>query len=171
MNCSNQASLCSTIFWSLPKLMSIESVITTLYLIFCVLLSFSFAHSSVGKESACNAGDPGSIPGLGRSAGEGIGCPFQYSCASLVAQLVKNLLQCRRPGFDPWVGKIPWRRERLPTLVFWPGEFHGLCSPWGHKELDMTEPLHFHFSLPCIGEGNGNPLQCSCLENPRDGGA
>ena len=39
-------------------------------------------------------------------------------------------LQCGRPGFDPWVGKIPWRRERLPTLVFWPGEFHGLHSPW-----------------------------------------
>ena len=45
------------------------------------------------------------------------------------------------------------------------------CSPWGHEESDMTERLHFHFSLPCIGEGNGNPLQCSCLENPRDGGA
>ena len=47
-------------------------------------------------------------------------------------------LQCRRPGFDPWVGKIPWRRERLPTPVFWPGEFHGLSSPWGPEELDMT---------------------------------
>ena len=45
------------------------------------------------------------------------------------------------------------------------------CSPWGRSELDMTERLHFHFSLSCIGEGNGNPLQCSCLENPRDGGA
>ena len=45
------------------------------------------------------------------------------------------------------------------------------CSPWGRKESDTTEPLHFHFSLSCIGEGNGNPLQCSCLENPRDGGA
>ena len=44
-------------------------------------------------------------------------------------------------------------------------------SPWGREELDMTEGLHFHFSLSCIGEGNGNPLQCSCLENPRDGGA
>ena len=44
-------------------------------------------------------------------------------------------------------------------------------SPWGHEELDTTERFHFHFSLSCIGEGNGNPLQCSCLENPRDGGA
>ena len=57
--------------------------------------------------------------------------------ASLVALLVKNL-QCGRPEFDPWVGKIPWRRERLPTPVFWPAEFHGLYSPWGRKELDMT---------------------------------
>ena len=45
------------------------------------------------------------------------------------------------------------------------------CSPWGREEWDMTERLLFHFSLSCIGEGNGNPLQCSCLENPRDGGA
>ena len=45
------------------------------------------------------------------------------------------------------------------------------CSPWGREESDTTERLHFHFSLSCIGEGNGNPLQCSCLENPRGGGA
>ena len=43
------------------------------------------------------------------------------------------------------------------------------CSPWGFEESDVTERLHFHFSHSCIGEGNGNPLQCSCLENPRDG--
>ena len=54
-------------------------------------------------------------------------------------------LQCRRPRFDPWVGKIPWRRERLPTPVFWPGEFHGLYSPWGLKELDTTERLSLSF--------------------------
>ena len=47
------------------------------------------------------------------------------------------------PGSIPGVGKIPWRRERLPTPVFWPGEFYGLYSPWGHKESDMTEPLSF----------------------------
>ena len=100
-----------------------------------------FPHSSVGKEFTCNAGDPGSIPGLGRYPGEGIGYPLQYSWVSLVAQLIKNCLQCRRPGFYPWVGKIPWRRERLPTPVFWPGEFHGLYSPWGRKESDTTEQL------------------------------
>ena len=57
-----------------------------------------------------------------------------------------------------------------------PGKSHGQrslvgCSPWGRYESDTTEQLHFHFSLSCIGEGNGNPLQCSCLENLRDGGA
>ena len=57
-----------------------------------------------------------------------------------------------------------------------PGKSHGQrslvgCSPCGHKESDTTERLHFHFSLSCIGEGNGNPLQCSHLKNPRDRGA
>ena len=107
-----------------------------------------FLDSSVGKESACNAGDPRSIPGYGRSAGEGIGYPLQYSWASLLAQLVKNLLQCGTPGFNSWVGKIPWRRERLPTPVFWPGKFHGLYSPWDLKESDMTEQLSLHFTEP-----------------------
>jgi len=55
------------------------------------------------------------IPWSGRSPREGIGYPLQYSWASLVAQLVKNPPECRRPGFDSWVGKIPWRMERLPT--------------------------------------------------------
>ena len=148
-----------------------------------------------------------------------------------MAQLVKNPLQCRRPGFDPWVGKIPWRRERLPTPVFWPGEFHGVCYTrtcthiqtlkgfvyskagsstrsfsqykcplrgrarhcWLHSllyEASVRVPVLKVFPIFCfqshvtfygacfilgpwylIGEGNGNPLQCSCLENPRDGGA
>ena len=51
----------------------------------------------------------------------------------------------KRHGFDPWVGKIPWRREKLLTPVFWPGEFYGLYSPWGCKELDTTEQLSLHF--------------------------
>ena len=50
------------------------------------------------------------------------------------------------PGFNPWVGKIPWRRERLPSPVFWPGEFHGLYSPWSRKESDTTERLSLHFT-------------------------
>ena len=68
------------------------------------------------------------------------------------------------------------RRWWHPTPVLLPGKSHGRrglvgCSPWGREESDTTEQLHFIFSLSCIGEGNGNPLQCSCLENPRDGGA
>ena len=68
------------------------------------------------------------------------------------------------------------RRHWWPTPVLLPGKSHGQrslvgCSPWGCWESDTTERLHFHFSLSCIGEGNGNPPQCSCLENPRDGGA
>ena len=57
---------------------------------------------------------------------------------------------------------LAWKIPRM--------EEPGSCSPWGREELDMTERPHFHFTLSCIGEGNGNPLQCSCLENPRDGG-
>ena len=68
------------------------------------------------------------------------------------------------------------RRKWHPTLVLLPGKSHGQrslvgCSPWGRKEPGTTERLHFYFSLSCIGERNGNPLQCSCLENPRDRGA
>ena len=76
----------------------------------------------------------------------------------------------------PPLAYLFWRRQQQPTPVLLPGKSHGRrslvgCSPWGRKQSDMTERLHFHFSLSCIGEGNGNPLQCSCLENPRDGGA
>ena len=63
------------------------------------------------------------------------------------------------PHSSPLAWKIPRTEEPVG------------CSPWGREEPDMTEWLHFHFSLSCIGEGNGNPFQRSCLENPRDGGA
>ena len=83
-----------------------------------------------------------------------------------------------RPGlenFEHYFTSI-WRRQWHPTPVLLPGKSHGRrnlegCSPWGHWGSDTTERLHFHFLLSYIGEGNGNPLQCSCLENPRDGGA
>ena len=110
-----------------------------------------FSHSSVDKESACNAGDPDSIPGLGRSPGERNSYPLQYSglensmvCVvrgvaksrtrlsnfhfTLVAQLVKNLPAMWETWVHSWVGKIPWRKEQLPTPVFWPGEFQGLTA-------------------------------------------
>ena len=74
------------------------------------------------------------------------------------------------------VCRLRRRRQWHPSPVLLPGKSHGQkslvgCSLWGCSEPDTTERLHFHFSLSCIGEGNGNPLQCSCLENPRDGGA
>ena len=74
------------------------------------------------------------IPGSGRSTGEGIGhtpifLGFPYGSAGK-----ESACNAGGPEFDPWVRKIPWTRERLPTPVFWPREFHGLCSPWGHKE-------------------------------------
>ena len=90
-----------------------------------------------------------------------------YRYPSLLAQRVKICLQCRRPGFDLWIGRIPWRREWQHSPVFFPGESHGQrsqegCGPWDGKELDTTEQL--------TGEGNGNTLHYSCLENPVDGG-
>ena len=92
-----------------------------------------FLDSSVGKESACSAGDPGLIPSLGRSIGEGIGIEgiptpvfLGFLCGSAGKESAHNVGD---------LGKVPWRRERLPTPVFWPGEFH----PWDHKESDMTE--------------------------------
>ena len=142
------------------------------------------------------------ISGLERSVGAGIGYPFQYSWASSVAQLVKNLptmrdtwlrslgwedplekgkathssilgipwwlswkrisLLCRRTGFDLWIGKIPRRRERLPTPVFWPGEFHGLCSPRGGKESDRTEGLSLSV-LFCILLGRAWCYPATCV--------
>ena len=121
-----------------------------------------FPYAPVGKESSFNAVDLGSITGLKRPPGGGHGNPLQ---------------------------------------VFWPGEFHGLCSPWGRKESDMTERLSLtHWIALTVsffpgisdskasaynaggpglipglgrspGEGNGTPLQYSCLENPMDSGS
>ena len=76
-----------------------------------------------------------------------------------------------------WVIRVLYRRRQWhPTPVLLPGKSHGWRSLigyswWGREESDTTERLHFYFSLSCIGEGDGNPLQCSCLENPMDGGA
>ena len=103
----------------LKHLTSFWFLISELQLLF---LPKGFPDGSVGKESACNSGDTSLIPVSGRSSGEGIGYPLQYSWASLAAQLVNNLPVM----WDTWVVKIPWRRERLPTPVFWPGEYHGL---------------------------------------------
>ena len=78
-------------------------------------------------------------------------------------------------GIQKLLLKLHQDEKRLLAVLL-PGKSHGRgslvgCSPWGREESDTTERIYFHFSLSCIGEGNGNPLQCSCLENPRDGGA
>ena len=70
---------------------------------------------------------------------------------------------------DPLEKEMATHSSILAWRIPWTEELGGLQST-GRKESDTTERLHFHFSLSCIGEGNGNPLQCSCLENPRDGG-
>ena len=117
-----------------------------------------FPHSSVGKESACNAEDPDSIPGLWRSAGEGIGYPFQYSCASLVAQLVKNPpAEC-----ETWVRSLGWEdplekgKAIHSSILAWRIPW---TSPWGRKESDTTERLSQWVQNFCLGwrksSGNG----------------
>ena len=78
-----------------------------------------------------------------------------YSSQALNCVLEKAVA----PHSSTLAWKIPWTRSLVG------------CSPWGRWGSDRTKRLHFHFSLSCIGEGNGNPLQCSCLESPRDGGA
>ena len=103
--------------------------------------AMGFPVSSVGKESACNGGDLGSSPGPGRSPGEGIGYLIKCCWASHVAQLVKNPPAMLETWGRSLVGKIPWRRERLPTPVFWPGESYGLYGPRGRKESNTTEQL------------------------------
>ena len=88
----------------------------------------------------------------------------------------KNIYAYICCSFPPAIYFTHGRRQWHPTPVLLPGKSHGwrspvCCSPWGREESDTTERLHFHFSLSGMGEGNGTPLQCSCLENPRDGGA
>ena len=118
---------------------------------YCFAESFSFPNSfpgsSVGKESTGNAGDPGSIPRLGRSPGEGIGYPLQYSWASLVAQLTNNLPAM----WEAWVWSLGWEdplekgKATHSSILAW-----RIPWTWGHKELDTTEGLSlalFHFCL------------------------
>ena len=146
-----------------------------------------FAGSSAAEESAYNSGDPNLIPGSGRSAGEGIGYPFQYSWVSLVAQLVKNLPSL----WETWVRSLIWE-DPLETemathssILTW--RIPWTVYPWGRKESDTTEWLSLsviknppvsagdvsliHGSGRSSGGGNGNPLQYSCLGNPMGRGA
>ena len=111
-------------------------------------------------------------------------CKWNHTCIYLCpAYLVWHNTWKVHPHCPKWpdfyflgLSNMPLqRRQWHPTPVLLPGKPHGWrslvgCSPWGCKESGATEWLHFHFSLSCIGEGNGNPLQYSCLENPRDWG-
>ena len=100
-----------------------------------------FPDSSVGKESTCNAGDPGSIPGLGRSSGEGIGYPLQHSWSSLVAQLVKNTPDAGHLGLIPRMGRSPGEGKGYPLQYSGLENSMDCFSPWGCKESDTTESL------------------------------
>ena len=82
-----------------------------------------------------------------------------------MAQLVKNPPAMGRPGFDSWVGKIPWGKERLRTPVFWLGEFHELYSPWGGKESDTTERLSLLLSLVAQLVKNLPAMQETCVQS------
>ena len=127
--------------------------------------------SSVSPFSSCPQSLPASgsfqVSQLSSSGGQSIGVSASTSVIPMNTQ-----------DWFPlgWTSGIFQRRQWHPTPVLLPGKSHGRrslvgCSPWGRWGPDTTEWLHFHFSLSCIGEGNGNPLQCACLENPRDGGA
>ena len=152
-----------------------------------------FPASSAGKESSCNAGDPGLIPGLGRSLGEGIGYPRQYSWASLVAQLVKESTHnVENLGSIPGLGRSPGGAKGYPLQ--YSGLEHSMdCTVHGVTK-SWTRLSDFHFSsLPfpggsdskesacsagdlalipgsgrAPGEWNGNPLQYSCWDNPHE---
>ena len=98
---------------------------------------------------------------------------FYCNCTPLINSLCLVICLWMQGIFFGRFQHLLRRRQWQPTPVLLPGKSHSWrslvgCSPWGHKESDKTKRLPFHFSLSCIGEGNGSPLQCSCLENPRD---
>ena len=114
-------------------------------------LSEGSPRSSTGKKSTCNAGNPGSVPGLGRFPGEGIGYPFQYSWAFLVALGKELTCNAGNLGSIPGLRIFPGEGKGYRTPVLWPGGFHGLYSPWGRKESDTIERLLLSLTLDiCI---------------------
>ena len=127
-----------------PSLPSPSTEILILNFAYHSLASFyclGFPDSSIGKESACNAGDPGLIPGLGRSPGEGIGHPLQYSWASFVTRLVKNPPAMQ----ETWVWSLGWGdaqkkgKATHSSILAWRSPWGPWRSPWGLKESDTTE--------------------------------
>ena len=156
-----------------------------------------FPESPVGKQSACNIGDPGFIPGMERSTEEGIGYPLQYSWTSFVTQQVNNLLAVQ----ETWVWSLSWEdpldkgKATHSSMLAWGIPWIPKIASLGPKTLDTTERLWLWLSLLlCLwvcfglscqardmgsipgsrrfhGEENGNPLQYPCLGNPMMSGA
>ena len=157
---------------SLPALL-VGACVVFWWLLVLLLTHYDFPDSSVGKESACNAGDPGSIPGSERSVGEGIGYPGKCSWASLVAQLVKN-----RPAmWETWVRSLRWEGERLEkgkathsSILVWripwteePGGLQSMGSQRvGHDWSDLAH-MNAHGRYPFEGENTLFPIQLPWL--------
>ena len=151
---ARQASLSITNSQSLLKLMSIESVRPSNHLILCcpLLLPPSVFPSIRARfQEYVNQ----ELPDVQAGFRKGTGTRDQIAN---ICWTIEKAREFRRTSISasltnggdlvgPWVGKIPWRRERLLTPVFWPREFHGLYSPWGRKELDTTEQFSFFISL------------------------
>ena len=113
-------------------------------------------------------GRPGFNPWVGKTPREGKVYPLQFSWAFLAAQLVKNL-PGRRSGFEPCIGKIPWRRERLPTPVLWPGEFHESMGSWlslFKVIIHMYNPITIFLTVwGLFSAGRAFPSLVFCLQN------
>ena len=163
---AHEASLSFTISWSLLKLLSIELVMPSNHLILChpllPLLSI-FSSIRVFSDLIRVLSEP--VSWLFASDGQSIG-----ASTSVLRMNIQDWLPL---GLTSLSSR---RRQWQPTPVLLPRKSHGWrslvgCSPWGRYQSAATERLHFHFSLSRNGEGNGNPLQCSCLENPRNGRA
>ena len=146
----------------------------------CVIVSLGllgFPDGSSNNESACSARDRGSIPGSGRSPGGGHGNPLQYSGLENPVDRGAWWATIHGVAQSDMTERAGLSFSSLSLLGFmvnshyWNCIISIECGPWGREESDTTEQLPFHFSLSCTGEGNGNPLQCSCLESPRDRGA
>ena len=176
---------CPSPTWSLLKLMSIESVMPSNHLILCYsLLLLPPIPSSIRVFSNMPANlENSAVAGKSHFSFQSQRKVMRKN-AQITAQLhlfhtlAKKCSKLSKPGFNStWTVNLQMFKLNLDrgTPVFLPGKSDGWkslvgFSPWGREESDTTERLHFHFSFSCIGEGNGNPLQCSCLENPRDGG-
>ena len=154
---------------------SLKSRDITLLTKVCIHACWGFLGSSASKESACNAGDSGLIPGLGISPGEGIGYPLQYSWASLKAQMVKNPHAMWETWVRSLIGKIPWRRAWQPTSVFLSGESQWTEKPGELQSVGSQRVRHDwvtkHSIAPCLlgfpGGASGKEFTFQCRRRKR----